>query len=110
MKCPYCEREVQPRNMDKHINTKYCRGIRRLKTILEGDYEDIFINEGYDRFFSNLCYDTKTEILGELTEEEYEFRFLRTRTEEDLSEEDLSEEDLSEEDLSEEDLSEEDWT
>ncbi len=81
MKCPCCEREVQPDNMGKHMNTKRCRGIRRLNTILEGDYEDVFINGDYDRLFSYIGWGEKVEILGELTEEEYEFRFLRTRTE-----------------------------
>ncbi len=80
MKCPYCEKDIQPNNMDRHTNTKRCRGIRRCKIISEGDYKDVNMEDfGLACFFSHTPYHKQIYHLGKLTEEEFELKFLRQK-------------------------------
>ncbi len=80
MKCPYCETNIQVNNMNRHTNTKRCRGIRRQKQYKEGNYEDVFIEENnFVYLFSIQTYGYQVCYLGELTEEEFELKFLREK-------------------------------
>ncbi len=78
MKCPYCETNIQVNNMNRHTTTKRCRGIRRQKQYKEGNYEDVFIEDN-KFFFSQMVFGYQVCYLGELTEEEFELKFLRKK-------------------------------
>ncbi len=85
MKCPYCEIDIQPKNMNKHRlcskrclrarSSKRCLGARRYNTISEENYEDIRL--AY--FFTNMRYHEQIWHLGNMTDEEFELKFLRKK-------------------------------
>ncbi len=86
MKCPYCEKDIQPKNMNRHTNTIRCRGKQRCNTISEADYKNVYMGDfGFAYFFTNMRHlfcAKRYRLLsyfGKMTQEEFELKFLRRK-------------------------------
>lgn len=72
--CPYCDRCVLPRNMQKHQTTKYCTSVHKRN--LQRTQEDIDIDEE-DDYIGQMSKKEQLDYFKKLTEEQYDAYILR---------------------------------